>query len=101
MIGFHLRISNPFNKNWVTTHDILYSHLPISKHKNFELQIAVWSGVDEFFSINLDIHLTGRDHAGPSFDLTILWFYVSVKLYDDRHWDDENNCWAVYDERTN
>jgi hypothetical protein len=98
MIGFHLRISNPWNKNWVKTHDILYSHLPVSKHKNFELQIAFWSGVDEFFSINLDTHLTGRDHAGPSFDLTILWFYVSIKLYDDRHWDDAKDCWEVYDE---
>ena len=98
MIGFHLRISNPFAKNWVITRDVFLRNYRIAKHKNLEIQVSFWSGVDEFFSINLDTHLTGRDHAGPQFDLTILWFYVSVKLYDDRHWDDANERWEVYDE---
>jgi len=101
MIGFHLRIGNPFAKSWVVTRDVILRNYRITKHKNLELQVSFWSGLDEFFSINLDTWWFGRDHAGPQFDLTILWFYVSIKLYDNRHWDDANECWENHDERAN
>jgi len=101
MIGFSLQISNPFCKTWASINNIFLRNYKITKYKNLEIQVAFCSNLVEFFSINIYTYWTGRDHAGPSFDLTILWFYVSIKLYDGRHWDATNECWEKHDERAN
>jgi len=98
MITFNLRLGNPFSNKWVSLANSFWRSYKITKHKNFEIQVGFWDGLDEFFSVNLDTWWYGDDHAGPSFDLTILWFFVSIKLYDVRHWDATNECWEKHDE---
>jgi hypothetical protein len=97
MITFNFKISNPWSKSWATTNNFLLTDYRISRYKRLELQVSHWSNLGEIVSIHLDTDGLGwssmHDHAGPSFDLTILWFYVSVKLYDNRHWNYDNNRW--------
>ena len=46
--------------------------------------------------ISLEFSLRVRtDHAGITFALGILGHTVEFMIYDNRHWDDENNCWEA------
>jgi hypothetical protein len=95
MIKFQLQLNNPYNNNWAGANDWFYKNVKLSKYKNFEIQIGNWSELPTFCNLELDTAWDGSDHAGPSFELTILWFYVMFKLYDCRHWDYDNNTWEV------
>lgn len=33
------------------------------------------------------------DHAGFTFELTVIGFSLYFKIYDDRHWDYQENNW--------
>lgn len=38
------------------------------------------------------------DHAGWTFDLTILGLSLHLNIYDIRHWDYDKDSWEVYPE---
>lgn len=95
MFNFTLRIANPFSKDWGGTNDWFYHNLKLTTYKNFEIQIGNWTNLINLFEVECDITPSGRNHAGASFNLTILWFYFMVKVYDSRHWDYDNKMWEV------
>lgn len=37
------------------------------------------------------------DHAGSTFQLHILGLDIEYTNRDIRHWDDENDCWEIYE----
>jgi hypothetical protein len=98
MIFLNFRIQNPFHNDWAKLRDWFWWDRKLTKHKNFEIQLGHFHNLPTLFSFEVDTRWRGHDHAGPSFDLTILWFYVMVKIYDNRHWDYSENKWEVYDE---
>lgn len=77
-----------------------YAHRNISTNKAFEWQTDYF-GWTNLFSIQLDLIPTGSDHAGVGFDITVLGFMISAKVYDGRHWDTENHQWEKYDDESN
>lgn len=65
---------------------------PISKNKNIELELFFFN--DYTFKIELDASfITGRDHAGISFELNLFGVSININFYDSRHWDYENKTW--------
>lgn len=43
---------------------------------------------------SLELSLKNKtDHAGFSFGFGILGYAIEFMIYDNRHWDDKNNCW--------
>jgi len=86
--------ANPFKsfakKFWKYT---WYWDKKLTTNKWFEVQTFVDS--DHLFGLELDLRLTGRDHAGPSFEFVVLCLGLNLKVYDQRHWDYETNDWEV------
>jgi hypothetical protein len=68
----------------------------ITEHKAWEFEVCRYS----YDLLNVSFQWKGRtDHAGPSLELALFGYSVSVKIYDTRHWDRdcEKNCREVYD----
>jgi hypothetical protein len=62
-----------------------------TKHKVFEFQIMKYSYY--WFGIELNLNFSGQDHAGPFLEICILGYILNIGIYDNRHWDEINNCW--------
>ena len=68
----------------------------LSKHKTFEVQLELWDSefARDFFEFKLQ-WTRKCDHAGPEFTLSIIkLFWLNIKIYDHRHWNDDENRWA-------
>jgi hypothetical protein len=39
-----------------------------------------------------------QDHAGINLELGLLGYETHFTIYDHRHWDYENKCWAKYNQ---
>lgn len=66
-----------------------------TKHKFWEIQIGRYT---YFFRTELSI-TTKQDHAGIEFEVCFLSYFLSVNVYDHRHWDVKNNCFHKEDYR--
>ena len=77
-----------------------YAHRPLTANKAFEWQTDYF-GWTNLLSISLDLIPTGSDHASMGFEITLLGFMVSAKIYDSRHWDDDAGNWEKYDDDSN
>lgn len=50
----------------------------------------------DLFNVGLD--WTRRtDHAGFTFDVSLLWLIIHTTIYDTRHWDYDKEDWCKYD----
>lgn len=85
MFEFQLEIGKcwqrKFRNLWMRSGDL-------GKFKAWEVQVYRSWGI---FNIELDLNISGRDHAGPRFGIGILGYCFTVSIYDVRHWDRENN----------
>lgn len=64
----------------------------LTKNKSWEAQVGRFTPAPYVFEFNLVWHIR-CDHSGPEFEVGILGYHFRTKLYDNRHWDDENNKW--------
>ena len=64
----------------------------LTKHKYFEIEIYSYDWY--LFEFTFGVAFSGKDHAGIDFDLGILGKYISLKMYDHRHWDLTTNEWV-------
>jgi hypothetical protein len=62
-------------------------------NKYWELQISLFENNPDIFNFVLNWSRK-CDHAGFEFRVEILPFYFSFKIYDNRHWDFENDNWS-------
>lgn len=98
---------------------LFYKEENISKNKFYNFQLnSIWNlyySIDirpftsnETFYFLSSINFFGilgyqtswnkkQNHAGFEFDLTILFLNVCFQIYDNRHWDDENDCWGNHE----
>jgi hypothetical protein len=86
MISTYFEISLP-NQNWKTLYG--KSGKTPFPHKFCELNVYrnnVILGYRFHFS-------TQTDHAGLSLSISLFSFGVEFEFYDDRHWDNKNNCY--------
>ncbi len=88
---FQLSLKNLFQTK-TTYKNICSIFKQVSKNKNIELELFFFN--DYTFKVELDASfITGRDHAGVSFELNILGASININFYDSRHWDYENKIW--------
>jgi len=71
-----------------------WGDIVLSKNKSFEYQLERKFATQPFeFSLSWT---TKQDHAGISFTFSIYkLFWISLRIYDHRHWDCENGRWEV------
>ena len=93
-----INLKNPlikYFKNTNTKHYVEFSK-KLSTNKAFEFQVSKFAPTDLInFCINLTFY--GEDHAGFKFDIEVFGYFLSVQIYDTRHWDYENHKWETYD----
>jgi hypothetical protein len=92
MINFYFVLSNPFSERFNVVYE--KSGKTWIPHKFWELGINKTNSILEcWFKFSIK-----EDHAGLNFDFGILGWNVKFLIYDNRHWDYENDCWETYEE---
>ena len=66
-------------------------HKQLSKYKHIEVETFFTNY--NLFSVEFDIKLTGKDHAGVRLKFDFCGLELEIHFYDSRHWDYKNNCW--------
>lgn len=90
MIKLAFTLRNPFAKN-TKFHSFFTFGGKIAGHKYWEIQSV--RDLTTLVDFELDLNWIGRDHSGPSLLIGLLGHYIMCKIYDNRHWDYENNDW--------
>lgn len=93
MISLSFNIKNVFYRKTNFKNLFNWSKL-ISKYKVFEIEVCRYN----YFLLDVSISTccSGSDHAGPEVEIGAFGYSMSLKIYDTRHWDYENNCWEEY-----
>lgn len=99
MINFNLQIANPWFKpnDDFDNRDFYWNDRKITTNKNLEIQISRFRATD-IIDIGLDLRWWGHDHAGPELDINVFGYMFNIKIYDNRHWNWDENRWYTDDE---
>lgn len=94
---FSFAIRNPFyNPNTNIWKPFYQNETLISENKTFE--IVLYKYFFNLFECTIDLKFTGHDHCGPSFELCVLGFGICLQVFDNRHWNIEENRWYRKDD---
>ena len=93
MISLHLSLANPWAKE--NFKNLWHTDGSITKNKHWELEFIrhAYSLIEVAATFT-----TRQDHAGLSISLALFGYTIALRIYDDRHWDDLNECWEIYKE---
>ena len=97
MFKISFSIFNPYSKDFFD--HIYHKTWTITKNKSFEIEI--YKQDQTFLDIDIDACFIGKDHAGIGIVLGLFSYVFCAKIYDNRHWDYDNNKWMEYDKNTN
>jgi len=97
MFRFYFALKNPFKRARIEQKDYIEYDRKITTNKSVEVQFSRWEAYN-IFEFSFDTIWFGQDHGGIGFDIEVLGYYFSAKIYDIRHWDYENHCWEEYEE---
>jgi hypothetical protein len=86
MIEFIFRINHWKPSDKVEQKDYVTWDKRLGKNWATELQIARMP-LRDVLELHVDTSWTGKDHAGPRFNLTILWFFFNFQVYNINHWN--------------
>lgn len=89
MIYFNFNIRNP---KWTErfTNVKCWHGSTFVKNKYWEVEIIKCDNI-----LRIEFEFTIRqDHAGINLELGLLGYEIHFTLYDNRHWDYENNRWT-------
>jgi hypothetical protein len=98
MIYFRFSIDWPWSKHLGGQKDYYNRTWKVSENKSFEIQFTKWGSMNELFEVVIDTGWIGSDHAGLKFQLTIGPLFLSLDLYDNRHWNYDTNAWYTDEE---
>jgi len=98
MFKLHAGIRNFLKRDDSKINHFFYCEKRISKNKFFECEIVTYDP-EYIFKVSIDLEFGGSDHAGSCLEIEILGLSISIKVYDYRHWDFENNRWMIYEEK--
>lgn len=88
--NLNLHIRHPFAPKWRSLW-FKSGSTPI-KNKFWELQLMRTAEI-----FKLKVSFTSRqDHAGPEFEIGLLGLNFHAMIYDNRHWDHDNNRWMEH-----
>ena len=90
-------LNNPFDR-WGCFINFGSIFVRLSKYKSWEIQHSFHS--PELLVFRLEWS-KNKSHAGVKVTLGIFGYAVDFQIYDNRHWDHYNDCWEVYEERSN
>lgn len=66
----------------------------LSRNKGLEFQIMKSESFD-ILDFNFRLSISGEDHAGLHSSFEIMGFGFEFNVYDNRHWNYEENRWYV------
>ena len=89
MIDLNFAIENPFSERFAM---LASTSTKLSKHKAVEASAYKASNI---ITLSLS-YCIRQDHAGLRIVIGLFGYECQLHIYDTRHWDCENNCWAVY-----
>ena len=91
MIDLNFAIDYPFSERFAM---LASTSKKLTKHKAIEASAYKASNI-----ITLSFsYCIRQDHAGLRVVIGLFGYECQMHIYDTRHWNDENNCWAVYGE---
>lgn len=102
MIYFGFDIRSPFWKNKYMSKkinnqiDYFEKDFPISKNKNFSIQLSRTVPMNILLGLTINTQWWGQDHAGFQFEIDILGFWLHLDFYDKRHWNFAKDRWEIY-----
>lgn len=94
MLYFNFLLTNPWykkNKGVKDYASLFQHHGHFCKNKHWELEGFV--DLKKVVGFEFSFSLRGRDHAGLEIGLCFLGRDLAFRIYDNRHWDCENNQW--------
>lgn len=93
MIYFNFNIRNP---GWCERFANIKSWTgeTFVKHKYWEIQVIK---NDNLLRVEFEWTVK-QDHAGLNLELGLLGFEIHATIYDNRHWNTDENRWMTYDE---
>ena len=97
MFDFRFSLRNPFKSSSIGQKNYIVYDRKITTNKCVEVQFSRWRA-RSIFELSVDTVWFGEDHGGIGFEIEVLGYYFSARIYDHRHWDYENHCWEVYEE---
>lgn len=88
MIHIDFSFSNPFIKE--KFENLFCRSGSITQNKSWEFQTYYHSYTLFEFGFGLNFK---QSHSGLNVAIGIFGYSVDFRIYDNRHWDSENNCW--------
>ena len=100
MLSVYVALRNPWAKDkfrdiWEAYGDFPERYEKL-KTKGWELQL--YYSPYNLLALNIDLSWRGKDHAGPSIEITLFGFIFDAQIVDCRHWDHVNGTWEAIDE---
>ena len=92
MIYFNFNIRRPGWWNRFASIKHWHGSTPV-EHKYWEVQIIK---NDNLFRIEFGWTVK-EDHAGVNLELGLLGYEIHATIYDNRHWNTDENRWMTYD----
>ena len=90
MIDFVFSLSNPWwNRKF---RNLWNSAKQISENKFVEAEVYQRNVIVEF-GVFVQLRC---DHAGAALTIGVCGYTLALSLYDNRHWDRENNRWKIH-----
>lgn len=93
MFKLSFSISNPFSSHSEDSPKNYFNwNKKLNENWSVLIQICQWR-INKLFEIEIDTHISGSDHAGPELLIELIGFMIHFKIYNNNHWDYENNKW--------
>jgi hypothetical protein len=70
--------------------------IKLSQNKGLEIEGGYNKNFCNWFNFSICSDRK-MDHAGFHFDIELLGLWGDISIYDNRHWDTDNNCWIKYE----
>lgn len=93
MIYLNLNLRNPWGKDNFKSIKTWHGSTFVP-NKYWEVQV-----IRCYNFLRFEFAVTMReDHAGVNLELGLFGYEIHFTVYDNRHWDYDNNCWVKYEE---
>jgi hypothetical protein len=90
LLNIRIELKNPFD-SWDRYNNLGSISGQLFQHKYWELEHSYYSPM----LVDVDARWTHKqDHAGFEISVGVLGYGIRFRIYDTRHWDDENNAYV-------
>lgn len=93
MIYFNFNIRNP---KWWDRFENIKCWMGDTPFKNKHWEVEIIKN-DNILRLEFEV-TTQQDHAGANIELGLFGYEAHFKFYDNRHWNNEEGRWMIYNE---